>query len=321
LAKKKIGKEAKEQMNGCTVNAVCGNEVDWMRMHAYNETVSGVFAPLINNAAFVDKLVLGIKGKLRRRLPKTIRKTANLAIGGPGRPYARSLHGIYLPAGIPFEVKYGRNRNRTYRNLFEAKLTVRSERKPLSFSEVTKLVSCLFRKGNRSILNGMEFTSDVSVPPRYFETHILTRARSIRTLVDDLGRQTLYAGAPGARWMLRIYQKTKETTRVEYVLRRSFLAKAGVNDLAHLGALRDVPLTRLVRFPAVCQRALEDLVTGKVTGEQLQLILGWPERRPIGMLLDILRDYGLPGDQILRVSAVEEMLWKMQKSFAWSNGS
>jgi len=315
--KRKIGKEAKEQMNGSTFTTICGKEIDWMRMHAYNKTVSGVFAPLINNAAFVDKLVLGIRGKLRRRFTKTVYKTANPAIGGPRRPYARSLHGIYLPAGTPFEVKYGRNR--TYSNLFEAKLTVRSESKPLSFSDVTKLVSCLFRKGNRSILNGMEFTSDVSVPLRFFENHILTRARSIRTLVDGHGRQTLYAGAPGAKWMLRIYQKTKETTRVEFVLRRSFLAKAGINDLTGLGVLRDVPWNRLVRFPVVCQRALEDLVKGKVVGKRLQLILGWPERRPIGMLLAILQDYGLPGDQILRVSAVEEMLWKMQKSFTWCN--
>src|SRR5258706_13993967 len=108
-------------MNGSTVSTICGKEVEWGKTHVQDTTVSGVFAPLINNAAFVDKLVLGIHGKLRRQLPKTIRKTANLAIGGPGRPYARSLHGIYLPAEIPFELKYGRNR--TYRNLFEAKLT------------------------------------------------------------------------------------------------------------------------------------------------------------------------------------------------------
>lgn len=306
-------------MIGCTYSTFCGSEARWNQEPVEDTMVSGVFEPLINNAAFADKVVLGINGKLRKRLPRTIDKTANLAIGGPGRPYARSLHGIYVPSGNPFEVKYGRNP--TYKNSFDAKLTVRSERVPISFREITEIVSCLFRKGNRSVLNGMEFTSDVSVPFRYFENHILTRARSIRTLVDDHGRQTLYAGSPGAEWMLRIYQKTKETTRVEFVLRHSFLAKTGINDLADLGSLRDVLWSRLVRFPAVCQQALEDMVGGKVSGKQLKIILEWPGKRPIAMLLDILRDHGLPGDQILRASAVEEMLLKMRKSFTWSNES
>ena len=307
-----------EQINGCSLGTFCGKQVEWGQLHTENSTVSGVFAPLINNVAFVDKLVLGIHGKLRKRLPKTINKTANPAIGGPGRPYARSMHGIYSPTGNPFEVKYGINP--TYRNLFDAKLAVRSERAPLSYQEVMKIVRALFRKSTRSVLNGVEFTSDVSVPLRFFENHILTRARSVRTLVDNRGRQTLYAGAPGARWMLRIYQKTRMTTRVEFVLRHSFLVKAGLNDLADLATLREVSWSRLARFPAVCQRALEDLVAGRATGKQLQLILEWPSRRPTGILLEVLRKYGLPGNQILRPSAVGQMLEKMQKSFTWANG-
>jgi hypothetical protein len=35
--------------------------------------------------------------------------------------------------------------------------------------------------------------------------------------------------------------------------------------------------------------------------------------------LEILRDYGLPGEQILRASAEEQLLEKMQKSFTWAN--
>lgn len=317
VRKKREGK-VEEQMNGCSLSTFCGKEVEWDQARAEGATVSGVFAPLINNAAFVDKLVLGIRGKLLKRLPNTINKTANPAIGGRGRPYARSMHGIYTPTGNPFEVKYGINP--TYRNLFDAKLAVRSERTPLSYQEVMEIVGSLFRKRTRSVLNGVEFTCDVSVPLRFFENHIVTRARSVRTLEDDRGRRTLYAGAPGARWMLRIYQKTKMTTRVEFVLWHSFLVKAGINDLADLGALREVSWNLLAEFPAVCQRALEDLVAGRATGKQLQLILGWPGRRPTGILLNVLRDYGLPGDQILRPSAVGQMLERMQKSFTWANG-
>jgi hypothetical protein len=304
-------------MRGCTFNTVCGNEVDWMRVDEGNETVSGVFGSLINNAAFVDKVTLGIHGKLRKRLSKNIERTENLAIGGPGRPYARSQHGIYAKTGNPVEVKYGRNR--TYRNLFDAKVTVRSEHHPLSFSEVSEILACLFCKGFRSSMSGIEFTCDVSIPFRYFENHILTRAHSVRTMEDVRGRQTLYAGAPGGQWMLRIYQKTKNTTRVEFVLRHAFLAKAGMNDLDDLGALKDVSWNRLVQFPSVCQRALEELIRGKATGKQSKFILEWPRRRPTAVLLEVLRYYGLPGNDILRPSAVEQRLAEMQKSFEWNN--
>jgi hypothetical protein len=308
----------KSNRNGCPDSAFCGSEIEFFQKNAEGATVSGVFESLINNVAFVDKMTLGIHGKLRKRFSKKIEKTENLAIGGPGRPYARSLHGIYAPTGNPVEVKYGRNR--VYRNLFDAKVTVRSERRPLSFAEVTEVLACLFCKGFRRSMSGTEFTCDVSIPFRFFENHILTKARSVRTLEDDRGRQTLYAGAPGGQWMLRVYQKTKSTTRVEFVLRNEFLLRAEINDLADLGALKDVSWNRLVQFPSVCQRALEELVTGKATGKQLKIILDWPRRWPTDILLEVLRDYGLPADQILRPSAVEQWLAEMQKAFVWAKG-
>jgi hypothetical protein len=306
----------KSNRNGCPDSAFCGSAIEFFQKNAEDETVSGVFTNLTNKTAFPDKLILGINGKLRKRLSKNIKRTANLAIGGPGRPYARSLHGIYAPTGNPVEVKYGPNR--VYSNLFDFKLTVRSESSPLSFTEVSETLDCLFCKGFRSSMSGVEFTCDVSIPFRYFENHILTRAHSVRTLEDDRGRQTLYAGAPGGQWMLRVYQKTKSTTRVEFVLRNEFLLKAEINDLADLGALKDVSWNRLVQFPSVCQRALEELVTGKATGKQLKIILDWPRRWPTDILLEVLRDYGLPADQILRPSAVEQRLAEMQKAFVWA---
>ena len=166
-------------MNGCTVSTICGKELDWNQGHVEDAKVSGVFAPLINSAAFVDRLVLGIKGKLRKRINPLFTITRNPAIGGPRRPYARSMHGIFKPTGNPFEVKYGPNP--MYPNLFDAKLILRSEGTAISYLEVMEILSCLFRKGQRNTMRGIEFTSDVSVPLRIFENHLLTRARSIRT--------------------------------------------------------------------------------------------------------------------------------------------
>jgi len=301
-------------MSECSVETICGREFDWGREEAGNATVSGVFPDLVNRAAFVDKLVLGIHGKLRKRMDPAFTDVSNRAIGGWGRPYARSIHGIYEVTGNPFEVKYGRNPR--YPKLFNAKVIIRSEGKATSFDEANEIPRRLFWKGYRSIPQGVEFTFDVTIPFRFFENHIRTRA-SVRTLNDESNWRTLYAGAVEAPWMLRVYQKTRKIIRVEFVLRHSFLVKAGIKDLESLKNLKNFPFSRLVRFPAICQRAFEDLIRGKAKGKQLELLLDWPGRRPSRTLLEMLEDYGLEGDAILRKSPEEQLLEKMRERFTW----
>ena len=295
--------------------AVCGRELNFSRKEAGSDVVSGVFPRHIDRQAFVDKLTAGVDGNLRRRIDPEFEITANPAIGGPGRPYARSKHGIYTATGNPFEVRYGAKR--LYRHLTDAKVIVRSEGTPMSYAEVMEILARLFRKGHRNILRAVEFTFDTSIPFGFFETHVLTRAQSVRTLTDGRNRQTLYAGAPGARWFLRVYQKTYDVTRVEFVLRHAFLEKRGIGDLENLGALKDLELNRMVRFPAICQRAFEDLIRETFVGKQLETLSRWPGHWFSRTLLEVLEDFGLAGEQILRVSAEEQLLKRMQGGFRW----
>lgn len=311
-------REVRKTVNECAFEMTCGGNVGLEHAKAEMTTGSGVFLDLVNSAAFIDKLVLGVDGKFRKRIHPLITIISNLAIGGSKRPYARSMHGVYKYAEIPFELKYGPNP--LYPSLFDTKLILRSEGTPISHAEVSELLGLLYRKDPRSIIQGIEFTFDVSVPLRFFENHLVTRAKSIRCLADEFGRHTVYAGAPGSLWMLRIYQKTEIVTRVEFVFRHSFLADGGINDLRSLGNLKTIPLSLLARFPAVCQRELEDLLKGKATGKQLQLLIGWPHTRPTRILLEVLKDYGLKGNSILRRSPVEQLLHKMQESFIWNVG-
>jgi hypothetical protein len=304
-----------KKMNASMAATSCGRELDSFREGAGNESVSGVFPHLVNRAAFVDKLTLGVDGELRRRIDPSFTEVRNPAIGGPGRPYARSLDYIYGPTGNPFELKYGANR--MYPGLFDMKLILRSEKTAISPAEVGDLHNRLFRKGHRISLRGIEFTFDVSIPFSFFEIHILTRARSVRTVGDDRNRQTLYAGAPGAPWMLRVYQKTRKTTRVEYVLRHPLLAKAGVKQLENIGKLKELALDRMVRFPAICQRGFEDLIRGKFNGKRFDLVSEWPGHWYSATLLKLLKDQDLNGRGILRVSAEEQLLRKMQDGFKW----
>jgi hypothetical protein len=294
---------------------ICGVEIQPVQQSALQWTIPGVFPALVNRAAFLDKLVLGIDGTPLTRVPQIINKTTNSTIGGPGRPYARSLRGTHTPSGNPFELKYGRNPR--YRNLYDTKLILRSEAAPLFCAQAVEIIDSFFRVGKKVAVQEVEFTRDVSVPFKFFENHILTAVRSVRLLEDTHGWQTLYAGKPGARWMMRAYQKSPEITRVEFVFRRGFLAGAGINDLAGLQGLKDIACDRLVRFPAICRRALQELIAGKVPAKQSQVLLGLPDRWPTTILLDTLEYHGLPGKQILRPSPVEKLLADMQKSFTW----
>src|SRR5450631_3230169 len=127
-------------MHECTT--ICGVEIDPVQS-APQRTIPGVFPALLNRAAFLDRLGLGVDGTLLKRTPPSISKTANFAIGGPSRPYARSTRGTYIPSGNPFELKYGRNPQ--YRNLYDAKLILRSEAAPLLCAQAIEIIDALFR--------------------------------------------------------------------------------------------------------------------------------------------------------------------------------
>jgi hypothetical protein len=169
-------------MGGCTI---CGVEIQPVQQSAPQRTIPGVFPTLVNRAAFLDRLVLGVDGTLLKRTPPSISKTANSAIGGPGRPYARSIRGTHTPSDNPFELKYGRNPR--YRNLYDAKLILRSEAAPLDHRQAVEVIDSLFRVGKKVAVQEVEFTRDVSVPFKFFENHILTGVRSVRLLEDTLG--------------------------------------------------------------------------------------------------------------------------------------
>src|SRR5947199_6779508 len=66
----------------------------------------GVFSNLIDQASFIDKVVLSVRGKKRKRPQAAIETVQNLAIGGPGRFYGRALHFNCRDGGNPGELRY-----------------------------------------------------------------------------------------------------------------------------------------------------------------------------------------------------------------------
>jgi hypothetical protein len=89
----------------------------------------GVFNPIVDRRAFLDKVVLSIRGE-RWQFPTLVRNRINKPIGGPNRNYARSERGVLPGNENPYELQYGVMRLRGV--LPSLILVLRSESSPLT---------------------------------------------------------------------------------------------------------------------------------------------------------------------------------------------
>lgn len=216
---------------------------------------SGIFPQLIDRRGFIDKIVLSIRGD-RRKLPKIVKITGNRPIGGANRNYARSERGVLLDSGNPYELRYGTMRLQSI--LPPMSLTLRSERTPVTSSGAAKAIEFLCEEVSRATVSQVELTFDLSgVSVEWLRYRIFTRARRFRRLRDENGRRTLYIGGRTSPWQVRVYDKMPDVVRLEFILRRLFLRKVGINAPSDLALLREVNLASLIRIRRLNRSVLQ----------------------------------------------------------------
>jgi hypothetical protein len=207
----------------------------------------GVFPHLVNKVAFLDKVELSLWGVRRRRILPTVIVKPSIAIAGPNRPYGRSLHGTCRPTGNPFELRYGRIQ--PWPKLPPLRLIGRSNSVPLTGSQIALIAQSLVRQGFSAQIRLVELTFDTQeIPIRQLRFDLFTRSRSFHELRDSRGRETFYVGSRRSPWQLRIYQKTSEIVRLEYILKRPFLLAHGIQRPEDLLQLRKLNLNSLATF-------------------------------------------------------------------------
>jgi hypothetical protein len=276
----------------------------------------GIFLHFVNQAAFLDKAVFSIWGNRRLRSPTLLQVGPSRAIGGPKRMYARMLSGQCSVTGNPFELKYGKLRS--YENVPPFRLTVRSDRMPLSGAQVAMISSALFRSGFRSHIANLEFTFDVTnYPFTYFRHRLFTRARSVVELGSD-GHGTFYAGRPRSPWQLRVYEKTQSLVRVEYVLRRAFLSANGIERVDDILRLRDVNIWALASFQDFHEERLAEALAKVPDGWGKDLLSETPRHWPLQLLTAALRGRcGIDPNGMLHRSDAQRLLREMQDNMLW----
>jgi len=275
------------------------------------------FQYLVNDAAFVDKAIFNVWGTRRKNILPKVKLGKNLAIGGPMRMYARSRHGENRLTENPFELRYGRLHK--WRAVAPFRLVVRSERLPLSGAQVRIILDSLFRKGYRCQASQLELTFDVSQYSfLFFRRQLFSNARSIIEFQDRLGRNTFYGGTARSPWQLRVYQKTSDCVRVEFVLRRAYLRDHALRSIEELVGLRKVDLANLAQFLEFRGGRLTPLLKRTRHFWGKDLLLQSPQRWPLQLLISVLRYRGRMNPEIcLRCSKAQLLLNRMLGNFVW----
>jgi hypothetical protein len=217
--------------------------------------ISGVFPGLVDRRAFLDKVVVSVWGE-KRESPDKLWVTRNRPIGGANRNYARSERGVLPDSENPYELRYGTMRLQSI--IPPMYLTLRSERTQVTSSDAAKAIEFLCEEVSRATVSQVELTFDLSgVSVEWLRYRIFTRAKTFRRLRDENGRRTLYIGGRSSPWQVRIYDKMPDVVRLEFILRRLFLRKVGINSPPDLALLRDVNLASLIRIRRLNRSVLQ----------------------------------------------------------------
>ena len=273
----------------------------------------GVFRYLIDEAGFIDKLVVNVWGRRRKRGSTTIASARNLAIGGPGSFYARCIRGYHRISGTPYQLKYGLMRRYTHLSPFV--LTMWAGGSPVTCSDAMLLLDGLMRRGYRTVVSSAEVTFDIAKTPHWkLIREICTRSNLFEVVGND-GRTTLYAGKPNSPWQVRIYRKTAEITRIEFVLRSTFLRSIHIHSIQDLLLLKPALLWQHLDFRTVDEYTT--VAATKAPSWWLKAGLPWPPILPARLAEHVLRRAGVNPQDYVIPSEIGNTLRRMRRRLIW----
>jgi hypothetical protein len=287
------------------------------RRNKCHKPSSRVFSLTVDKAAFVDRIVVGVGSALKENFDTELLDPISTGIFRPGSLHSRRVSGRCPTTENPVTVVYGRTRK--FKNLPEALFGVRSERVPATGAQVKWLLQRITRKSPAHYVSSLELTFDIrDVSPAYIARHLIKRARGEVRTVSDGKRDTLYIASPRSAWEVRVYEKRQDVLRIEFVLRRTFLARHGINSLEDVIALRRLPIWNLFsirRFSETCAWKVTKNWDNDVARE---LVVTWGQYRyQFDGLSRLLQEHRVDPRLVLRRAEVQRRLEQMQRRFIW----
>jgi hypothetical protein len=279
---------------------------------------SGVFPYVVNRKSFADKVIISVWSE-RRKVPlgDVVAKPTRPIGGPPGRIYARSMPLVFPATGNEGELKYGKLK--PWGCIPDCQLVLRSVRKPLDRAEVKRALAALFVRKCQTSISQVEMTFDTAgASIRSLENSAFTRANKFLLLRDPVGSETLYIGGPRSKWQLRVYQKTPEIVRIEFILRRQKLRDQGIVTFEDVSLLRGLDTRRMASFLNLGKTELAKAMKFVPSGWQKTVNLNWVHRRPLQLLVQSLRrDERIDLGPLLSDSKVQLTIERMRLGFIW----
>jgi hypothetical protein len=147
---------------------------------------NGVFKVLLNEKAFLDKVVVGVKGIRKDQPSSSVKIGSNVAIGGFGRNYARKESGLVTASGNSFDLVYGPSK--LIAILPPMMLTLRSDDAPITVKELTKAIDAICEEKWKASISSLELTFDFSgLPIEFFRRSIFSTAHRYVSIRDEKG--------------------------------------------------------------------------------------------------------------------------------------
>ena len=271
----------------------------------------GVFPALINDKAFLDKVVVSIRGSKRDVPMLDARQTVNRAIGGTEGKYARLEKGVLASTGNSYDLLYGRMR--LGKILPSLMLTIHSDGAPVTVEEIQQVIEGYCRKGWRASISMVELTLDLAgVSTEWLRMRVFSSAHKFASPRDDSGLETHYIGGRTSPWQGKIYQKTKDVVRLEHTLRRPFLRQHGITDPTELEKLRTLDFSRHLWLREINKDAVESMRRGLGETRRRFLDSGYRNLYHQEFVRAAKESFRAVPSQLVMLSPLEKQLQRMQ---------
>jgi len=281
--------------------------------------VDKIFRDLVEERAFLDRVLVGVWGKPRKSYGPSVAVIGNRGIAGPRSQYARLGFGRCRMSGNPFQWAWGKYQKTVWTHLLPPfRFSIRSESVPITWAQLNNCVDSILLRGSRQRVTLVEVTFDTHLALDTAERDLFTSARTFQGRVGWRGRRTVYIGSARSAWQLRMYQKTRRIVRFEFILRAPALRKFGVNRPQDLLLLRTADLWRFVRWREFVRPMSAAIAIGsKVSGYRLAACMEIWHRCPRDFEQILRTEYRIDTQPLLGMSLVEKTLRRMQAKLIW----
>lgn len=277
-----------------------------------------VFSDLVDERSTIDKIAINVDGKLNETFRENELVNVNpKSIYRPGGQYAGCIYADSRLTRNPVSIHHGRMVR--FKNVPPLRFTMQSEHTPLTAAQIYLLTWRCTCEAPELTVSSLELTFDFTgTSIEKVRRQLIHRAHRVIILTDERGWQTIYVGSPRSAWQVRIYRKTSTVVRLEFILRRGFLSRHGINRPEDVLLLRRIKIWELLSIRRF-SRSWADRVTRN-----------WKNRTARGLVLDWFRD-GRPRESLLRVlkwnraqvhsvfrkTNLQRRLERMQRQLVW----